>query len=763
MKLTGPSFALRIAFGYALIAGLWIVVSDRILEAISSSTDWLSAAQTYKGWGFVSLTALLLYVLIRHEMTTLQQSQAARNRTVQRLENLHSLDRNIIEARSIQHVAGTAIRHLYHTIHCDAITVGMIDPQAGGDWLALSATGADDVPYAMQRLAAPPCWIKDIESGQVKIIHDAQGEAVPDDPTCTLMVAKGMRAFLYVPILVNERLSGAIALATLTPSFFTAEHRDIVAEVATELAIALEQVRLNEALSRHAAELEQTIFERQQTEQALRASQMQLTQAHELARLGSWARDLVAGTLTWSAEAFRLIGLDPSNGTPTIDDYLAEIHPKDRETVSEANRHAIESSQPVTFNFRTNPDHGPVRHFIGNTAPEFDANGHPVRLIGTLQDITELVQAKEIAHETEDRYLHALETMLESCQIIGFDWRYLYVNDAAARYGRQPKQDLLGHTMMECYPGIEETHLFDVMRMCMEKRISHMEEFEFFYADDSSAWFRTSVHPVSEGIFVLSLEITADKQAAEAINRLNAELEQRVVERTARLEAKTRELETFTYSVSHDLKAPLRGIDGYSRLLLEDYTARLDDEGRIFLTNIRHATEQMNQLIEDLLAYSRLERRELHTRQIELRPLVDMLVMECVHEAQSMNAAITTNVPDVEVFADPNGLTIALRNLLDNALKFSHSVDNPQIDIGARTTTDRCIVWVRDNGVGFDMQYHDRIFDIFQRLQRAEDYAGTGVGLAIVRKAVERIGGRIWAESAPGQGATFYVEIPRQR
>ncbi len=247
----------------------------------------------------------------------------------------------------------------------------------------------------------------------------------------------------------------------------------------------------------------------------------------------------------------------------------------------------------------------------------------------------------------------------------------------------------------------------------------------------------------------------------EQIQHHAAELEQRVAERTAELEAKNQALETFTYSVSHDLKAPLRGIDGYSRLLLEYHVDRLDEEGRTFLHSIRHATGQMRQLIDDLLAYSRLERRSLTTGRIDPRALIEALLIERADEIGQRNVSLTLNVSCEPVVADAEGLTQALRNLLDNALKFTHEVSEPRVEIGGRDTENGCILWVRDNGIGFDMQYHDHIFDIFQRLHRAEDYPGTGIGLAIVRKALERMGGRAWAESSPGTGATFYLEIGR--
>jgi len=169
----------------------------------------------------------------------------------------------------------------------------------------------------------------------------------------------------------------------------------------------------------------------------------------------------------------------------------------------------------------------------------------------------------------------------------------------------------------------------------------------------------------------------------------------------------------------------------------------------------------MNQLIDDLLAYSRLERRAMTTKSLNPRPLVEMLVAERADELQARQVALSVDIPCATVTAEAEGLAEAVRNLLDNALKFTRDVPAPRIEIGGRETEKSCIIWVRDNGIGFDMQYHDRIFEIFQRLPRAEDYPGTGVGLAIVRKVMQRMGGRVWAESAPGEGATFYLEIPR--
>ena len=262
-------------------------------------------------------------------------------------------------------------------------------------------------------------------------------------------------------------------------------------------------------------------------------------------------------------------------------------------------------------------------------------------------------------------------------------------------------------------------------------------------------------------IALLLFERKRRQRAKQALDRLNAELEQRIAARTAALNAKSKELETFAYSVAHDLKAPLRGIDGYGRLLLEDHSEQLDDEGQMFLNTIHDSTQEMTQLIDDLLEYSRLERRDFHSDRFELGPFVSAVVEQKKRETSDNGVDFVVNVNGGVIVADRSGLTQSLRNYLDNAVKFSSKATNPRIEVGSQETAKNYLVWVRDNGVGFDMKYHDRAFDIFQRLNRSEDYPGTGVGLAIVRKSMERMGGRAWAESRPGEGATFYLEIPK--
>jgi light-regulated signal transduction histidine kinase (bacteriophytochrome) len=237
-----------------------------------------------------------------------------------------------------------------------------------------------------------------------------------------------------------------------------------------------------------------------------------------------------------------------------------------------------------------------------------------------------------------------------------------------------------------------------------------------------------------------------------------AELESRVQARTAELEATNKELESFSYSVSHDLRAPLRAVDGYARMLEEDYSPRLDEEGRRLLTVVRDASRRMGRLIDDLLAFSQLG------RQAPVRRAFDMtaLAREVVGELNGERAARVELAALPAASADPALLKQVWSNLVGNALKYSSKSKDPRVEIGARTEAAENVYWVRDNGVGFDPRYAAKLFGVFQRLHRAEEFPGTGVGLAIVQRVVTRHGGRVWAESALGEGACFYFSLPRE-
>ena len=637
-----------------------------------------------------------------------------------------------------------------------------------------------------------------------------------------------------------------------------------------------------------------------------------------------------------------------------------------------------------------------------------------VRVIAAVRDVTERKRVAALVHTSERRYHSLLDNMLEAVQNLGFDWRYLYLNDAAARNGHQVKEEMLGRTVMERFPGFETTEMFASLRECMEQRTARTAEFEFTYPEATQAWFEFSIQPVPEGLFILSLDITARKRVDQELRALNAELERRVEARTAQLEetnlflaaiienipnmvfvkdarrlafvrfnrageallgvaredllgkndydffppeqaeffqakaretlaskatldiplepletprgrrwlhtkkvpivdaagtpqfllgisediterreaeetnlrlasivassddaivgrsldgivtswnkgaervfgysaeelvgkpvpdqlvagwetesallaerirrgeridhfetvrrrkdgqeihvssnvfpildsergfvgsasisrditeakrtqealvrakmaadVANRELESFSYSVAHDLRAPLRSIDGFSQALLEDYEEKLDAEGQRYLSFIRESAQHMAQLIDDMLALARVARSELRRETVDLSSLARAALtrLQRAQPERQVNVVIEDGLMGE---GDPRLLAVVLDNLLGNAWKFTGRRPDARIEFGSAEKEGRTVYFVRDNGAGFDMAFANKLFGVFQRLHTTTEFEGTGVGLATVHRVVSRHEGRVWAEGAVDRGATFFFTL----
>lgn len=278
------------------------------------------------------------------------------------------------------------------------------------------------------------------------------------------------------------------------------------------------------------------------------------------------------------------------------------------------------------------------------------------------------------------------------------------------------------------------------------------------------AWIQNESQQLTDQLMLANQQLqdaNVELRHSEARYRdLTTALEQRVGERTTELKRAYEELEGFSYAVAHDLKAPLRAINGFAHLFEQELQGELSERAREHLARIRNGSVKMSTLIDDLLSYSHIDRRGMQTSVVSLPSLVDQVVSPYQDEVQRRGIVMTVVVEPMTVRVDASGLALALRNLVENALKYTRDTKNPRIAVVCRRKDRGVLLAVTDNGIGFDMQYHDHIFKLFQRLHRDDQYPGTGIGLALVRKAIERLGGRVFAHSKIGEGSTFTIELP---
>lgn len=553
-------------------------------------------------------------------------------------------------------------------------------------------------------------------------------------------LANGYRAVAGFPIQVAGRTQGVFTLYAETPDCFDTTELGLLDALTCDLGFGLEFIAAETKLAWQKELLDRT---------------------SRLAQVGGWEFEVATQHTFLSDETARIHDLEPG---PQIDLSLglSVFKSASRATLEQALDEAITHAQPYDLELEMITAKGAHKWVRTIGMPVLEA-GQVVRLEGAMQDITSRKLAELASRQREAMLDLVFEVLPDLFFLMDSDGTIREYRASQANLLYAPPAAFLGRHMQDALPPPVAAELERSIALVIQRDDLVTYDYTLEMLDGTRHFeARLNRLPETQQLIAVVRDITERKRSEDEIRQLNATLEARVAARTAELAAINKELETFSYSVSHDLKAPLRGIDGYSRLLQEDYLERLDAEGQLFLTNIRHGVAQMTALIEDLLAYSRMERRGLHGVTLDLAQLLARVLAEGEAELSAQRGLVKLDLDaNLSVQADPDGLAIVLRNLLDNAVKFSRADQPPVIDIRGTLTEQSVILAIQDHGIGFDMQFHDRIFEIFQRLQRAEDYPGTGVGLAMARKAMQRMGGRIWAKSAPGAGTTFYLEIPR--
>jgi PAS domain S-box-containing protein len=399
------------------------------------------------------------------------------------------------------------------------------------------------------------------------------------------------------------------------------------------------------------------------------------------------------------------------------------------------------------------------REFIlTSKLPIKDSSGKVTGLVGYGRNVTSSKMAEAALRESEERYRTLFENAPDGIVVANSESYYIDANVSICRMLGYTREELVGLHASDIVSESEIPHIDPALSLIKSKSDYH-REWQFRRKDGSDFAAEVIATMMPDGnLLGMVRDITERKQAQERVRKLNAELEQRVVERTVQLQAANKELEAFSYSVSHDLRAPLRHINGFSQALLEDYGDKLDSTGQSYLSEVRGASQEMAQLIDDMLELSRVTRSEMRREPVDLSQLARDVVTELARAAKGATPRLDIQ-EGLIARGDKRLLKVVLVNLLGNAWKFSSKREQPEIAFGQEDLNGETRYFVRDNGAGFDMEYVDKLFGAFQRLHTAGEFEGTGIGLATIQRIVYRHGGRVWAEGAVDRGATFYFTL----
>lgn len=759
-RLRSP--ALWIAAGYAVVATLWIVFSDRALGALITDQETLVKWSVYKGTAFVAVTAGLLFGLMRMTFGAMEDGYAelqAHQKEVRRLNQLSTALSHINQA-----IVRMPVREELFNRVCQVLVeqggfrmawIGWRDPETNRlEPLGVAGDENDYIKsirvYTDERAEGQGPSGRAFRQNGPYVCNDMLNDPATQ-PWRSEVLRRRFRASVALPIRHGDRPGGVLSVYADEAGFFQDKEIALLTEAANDIAFALDNLVREQ--------------ERQEAE----------AQAESERRFSDTMIDSMPGILYFYDMKGRFLrwnwNFERVSGYTGVE--IADMSPLD--FFAEEDRAEVERRIADVFASGESSVEAPFRSKDGTKTPYF-FTGRRVELDGRLClvgvgiDITERKHAESALLASEERYRSTLDSILEGCQLIGHDWRYLYLNNAAAIQNRRPNAELLGRTMIEAWPGIEGTPVYEMLKLCMEQRVALHDEVEFTFLDGTSGWFDVRCQPVKEGLFVLSIDITERKKAEGALRELNTSLEHKVTERTeelqaalVRAEAADRLKSAFLATMSHELRTPLNSIIGFTGIVLQGLAGPLNTEQSKQLGMVRGSARHLLELINDVLDISKIEAGQLEVRAepFDLRESIERIAATVLPLAEKKGLELVVRFgsgPGV-MTGDRRRVEQVLINVLNNAIKFT---ELGKVTLDAEVEANRVHLRVRDTGIGIKPEDLATLFQPFRQIDTglSRQHEGTGLGLAICRRLVTLMGGDIVASSEWSRGSEFIVTLP---
>lgn len=514
------------------------------------------------------------------------------------------------------------------------------------------------------------------------------------------------------------------------------------------------------------------ITERKKAEQELvmakekaERNEMEIKKAQEIAHLGSWYLNVKTNEVVWTEELYKMYGFDPTIPPPPYTEHMKLFTPESWDTLSTSLAKTRETGIPYELELKTvRIDNSKGWMWVRGEAV-LDESKNIIGLWGAAQDITERKKSEEALQKSEAKLSALFSSMSEMVVLheLVYDkerkpanYRITDCNEAFTRITGISRKTAVGRLSTEVYGTKEAPYLNEYSKVVLTGKAYRYET----YFPPMDKHFSISVISYEKNCFAtVTTDITELKKAETDIIKLNESLEQRVLDRTKQLEESNKALEAFSHSISHDLRAPLRSIVGFSQILIEEYQPILGSEGSRLLQIVIDSTKKMNDLIEGLLKISKVNYVKVDKVIIDMNQIL-AYVLSNVHNFFD-TSKVSFQIENLqEGLGDPTLIGQVWFNLIANAVKFSSKHPTPQITIQSYKKDNDIVYLIKDNGTGFKQEYKDKVFTIFNRFHSSEEYEGTGVGLSLVHRIIQKHGGTIWAESTEGKGATFYFSLP---